>query len=329
MSGKNFKNRLALLYYIIIGENKAMTNEDLSKINQPQHKNSALKKHFKLSWQISVVAILFIAILGYILIFALNNCSIWSDKKFSEKLDEAIKQAANWVHYNEAEILRVKNIALIKMLQDCNSLYPQGKFAVICNKFMAAPAWPACWKALIDPNYPVQKWELNQAIKKEYIDNKWILYAIAPDKADITPEQMQLFSPDKWNGRQLTHQLWGLVHLRKTRPEFENEKLIEHLCNRITRQLTFNAAIVDIYIQKISFVLYAGHPEKIRRRWVERVIANQQPSGGWNDRWLCFESRRRPVFSLVPPPSNQHATVQALWLLYQVKYRYPHEFGLN
>jgi hypothetical protein len=85
---------------------------------------------------------------------------------------------------------------------------------------------------------------------------------------------------------------------------------------------------VDIYIQKIAFVLYAGYPEKIRRRWVERVTANQRTDGGWNDRWLCFDSRKRPVFSLKQSSSDQHATVQALWLLCQVKYRYPEYFGL-
>lgn len=111
----------------------------------------------------------------------------------------------------------------------------------------------------------------------------------------------------------------------------EIEPLVEHLCNRLTDELTCDMAVVDVYIQKNAFTLRAGYPEKINRRWIERIIENQQDDGGWNDRWLCFRSyteRRRPDFSSYPP-SNPHATVQALWLLYQVKHRYPEHFGLR
>lgn len=308
-------------------------NKDTNKSGYSyQDKDATVSKHPKSNWKVFVVVILLFAGLGYLLIIASNNCSLYSDKKFSNAIDKAIEKAVDWVHKNEADILMVKNVALIKMLQDCNTLYPAANLGAICDKFMATPASPACWKGLINRNYDVQKWELNLAIKNEYIDNKWILYAIAPDKADITPEQMELYSREKWNMRRLTHQLWALIHLRKTRPNVNNEELINHLCNRIAHQLTFNIPVVDLYLQRIAFVLYAGFPEKIRSRWVERVINNQRADGGWNDRWLCFESikhLRRPVFSINQPPSDQHATIQALWLMCQVKYRYPQYFSIN
>ena len=67
----------------------------------------------------------------------------------------------------------------------------------------------------------------------------------------------------------------------------------------------------------------------IRRRWVERIIANQMPDGGWNDRWFCFDSGRRPVFGFARPPSDQHATIQAVMALYLVKHRYAEQFGVK
>jgi hypothetical protein len=67
----------------------------------------------------------------------------------------------------------------------------------------------------------------------------------------------------------------------------------------------------------------------IRRRWVERIIANQMPDGGWNDRWFCFDSGRRPVFGFARPPSDQHATIQAVMALYLVKYPYAEQFGVK
>ena len=141
---------------------------------------------------------------------------------------------------------------------------------------------------------------------------------------------VEFFDGDRWQQRQLTHQLWALVHLRKnTEDTARIDRLIEHICDRLTGQLVYEPAVVDIYIQKIAFVLFAGHPDKIKRRWLERVIENQGQDGGWNDRWFCFSSRRKPHPNLKEPPSDQHATVQGLWLLYQVKYRYPNEFGLS
>lgn len=87
--------------------------------------------------------------------------------------------------------------------------------------------------------------------------------------------------------------------------------------------------MVDIYIQKVAFILMADHPEKVRIRWIEKIIANQQPDGGWNDRWYCFSSSRIPIFNFATPPSDQHPTIQAMAALYLVKYRYPEQFGLK
>jgi len=163
------------------------------------------------------------------------------------------------------------------------------------------------------------------------IDNKWTLYAVAPETVKFSEKQKaEFFDGDFWQGRKLTHQLWGLIHLRRTQgPSEKVDSLIEHICNRLTTELKYDFAVVDIYIQKIAFVLKAGHPEKIKRRWIERVIANQADDGGWNDRWYFLRSRRRPIFDFDNPPSDRHATIQGLWLLYQVKYRYPEHFGLE
>jgi len=260
-----------------------------------------------------------------------NNISLRDNKAFSVSLDKSISEAVVWISKRESAILNNPNIALLKMLDECDKLHSTAEFSEIIKKFMLKEAHPRCWKALIDPNRPVDKTELNETIKQEYIDNKWTLYAISPNKADITAEQLGLFDYHRWQGRQLTHQLWSLIHLRdRTGEKASLDKLIEHLCKRITKELCFNVAVVDIYIQKIAFVLGAGHPRKIRRRWIERVIENQHNDGGWNDRWFCFGSNWRSSLGLYKhKPTDAHATIQAVWLLYQVKYRYPEYFGVK
>jgi hypothetical protein len=260
-----------------------------------------------------------------------NNVSADSDAVFAESVDAAIESAEKWVNSHRIDILTVKNVALLKMLSECNEAKANPLFKDIIRGHLATRSQPECWKRLIDPNWPVNELELNQTIAKESIDNKWVLYAIAAKEAKITPEEMHLFDPQRWQRRQLTHQVNALVTLKKRsgKPDEKLDEIIEHLCERLSNELVFDMAVVDIYIQKVTFVLRAGHPEKIRTRWVERIIANQLPDGGWNDRWFCFTSNRRPVFDFAAPPSNQHATIQALTALYLVKYRYPEQFGLK
>jgi len=142
-----------------------------------------------------------------------NNISLSSDKAFADSLNTAIDEAVTWVVLNESEVLSWGNVALLKMLYDCDQMCSNFAFSRPVNSFMSRDVRPSCWKALIDPDWPVQQLELNATIKQEIIDNKWILYAIAAEKADVTPEQIGLFDRDRWQRRQLTHQLWALIHL--------------------------------------------------------------------------------------------------------------------
>jgi hypothetical protein len=282
----------------------------------------------------AIIAVLFLVVLVCAIVAALlinNNISFSADQDFQKRLDAAIEKSLTWTQNHRETILKKRNIALIKMLREIETLSPTPLISDITGNFMATPTRPRCWKRLIDPNWPVDETELNITIKRESLDNKWVLYAIAPDKAKVTPEELGMFDPERWQQRKLTHQLDALLMLSKTTgPSEDLDKLIEHLCHRLSKQLTYDIAVVDIYIQKVTFILRAGFPQEIRRRWVERIIANQLPDGGWNDRWLCLTSdSNKPIFALHQPASDQHATLQALTMLYLVRYKYPEHFGLK
>ena len=224
--------------------------------------------------------------------------------------------------------MKRKNLGLMKMLNDINKFKATPVFSDIVENVVASPAIPNCWKRLIDPNCPTNELELNASIKKELLDNKWVLYALAPDKANVTPEQLQLFEPERWWGRKLAHQLDALTTLRNTKGANEEiDGLIEHLCNRLKVELTFDALIVDI--GKNLFILRACHPEKVRRRWIERIIAKQSSDGGWDNRWFCFSSNMEILSDFAKRQTNQHDTLLALTVLYMVKYQYPEHFGLK
>lgn len=257
-------------------------------------------------------------LVGWGLVYSYNNVSPADDETFARRLETAIENGRGWVQQHRDEILDRGNIALMRMLQDANSMHPEPLYDEIVKTFLAGMPAASCWRVLLEPEHLVLPWDLNRNIEREFIDNKWILYALAPEKAKVTAEEIKLFDADRWQRRKLTHQLWALIHLRQRHGgDKKLDGLIEHLCDRISWSQRFDIAVVDIYIQKVAFILMAGFPEKINRRWIERIITNQRTDVGWNDKWFVFRSRRRPSFSLRQPPSNQHASIQAVWMLYQ------------
>ena len=167
-----------------------MTDED----KQTERKNDIPKKRSllrKIAFSITVGAFLIVvfalAVLGY------NNVSLSSDEIFARQIDTSIESALFWTKTNRLHILTHKNVALIKMLKEIEPLKTTPVISQIIKGYISSPGWPRCWMKLVDPNWPVNKIELNKVIKKESLDNKWVLYAIAPDKAEITPEQIGLF----------------------------------------------------------------------------------------------------------------------------------------
>jgi hypothetical protein len=302
----------------------------VKKDKSSDNKNGSASKRRPILCKAMIAVIVFV-----ILIFAVgaarlafNNVSFFSDATFAKRVDKAIELSEKWVEVHKEDIVKGGNIGLLKMLSECDKLKANPVFEEIVESFMEERVRPACWKRLIDPNWPVNELELNQTIEKEAIDNKWILYAMAPDEADVTPEQLYLFEPERWSGMQLSHQLDALVTLRRTSGSTRQlDSLVEHLCNRVSNELFVDMLKIDI--GQIAFILRAGFPEKIRRRWIERILITQLPDGGWNDEWYYFVLGRRSVFDLSMPAGDQHDTVLALTVLYLVKYQYSEYFGLR
>ena len=132
-----------------------------------------------------------------------------------------------------------------------------------------------------------------------------------------------MFAPDRFMWGSRTHQLFALILYRsRTGNAPQVNDLINHLCERIAMEAHWDVRVTDLYLQRIAFIMAAGRPDLIKRRWVERAIASQTASGGWVGSWygwgpglFAFTVGRR-----VP---NSHTTVQGAWILYMLKYRYP------
>jgi cell division protein FtsL len=307
-------------------------------MEQPKKQEEAEAKKIKKLSLLQKILLIGLCLLALLVIFfiaaiAYNNLDFWNDTTFAYRLDSAIKNADTWVQNNRGDILELRNAALVMMLGECNDLKENKIFKDITFTFLKTPTRDPsrCLNRMVDPNWPVIEWEFNKTFESAALDYKWIYYAIAPDKAKFNAEKSGLFDGQRWHRRYLTHQLLALTLLKNRQGSNEKtDKVLLELCERTNTDMTFCLPVVDIYIQRAAYVLQAGFPQKVRRRWIERIINQQQSDGGWNDRWFCFTTpRSKFIFNLDETPSDQHATIQAVLALYLVKYRYPELFGLK
>jgi hypothetical protein len=152
-------------------------------------------------------------------------------------------------------------------------------------------------------------------------DQRWFYHAYGGSgiKLDET-ELALLMSPSNCTARKLTHQLLALNFLLHDRPEDEElEKLRMKLCERISDEAAGDFRVNDMLYQRISTLLMSGRDDLVEPRWVEQIIAFQQADGGWGFGYLPLA-----VESVVgEQASNEHAAVQAAWVLCQIRYRYP------
>ena len=116
-----------------------------------------------------------------------------------------------------------------------------------------------------------------------------------------------MFSPDKYRTGGATHQLFALYLYRihnGTTPDLD--RLIRRISARIASEASIDFRVTDLYLQRIAFLLAAGQPDLVKRRWVERALAAQQPNGGWL--WSWYGWHPKPfVFGLrkrVPPATR-------------------------
>jgi len=121
-----------------------------------------------------------------------------------------------------------------------------------------------------------------------------------------------MLEPDRFVWGSRTHQLFALIlYRRRVGGTPAVTDLMDHLCAKIAVEENWDVRVTDLYLQRMAFILAAGRPDLIKRRWVERAIASQQPDGGWIASWhgwgpglFAFNTRREA--------SNSHTTIQGV-----------------
>ena len=275
---------------------------------------------WRLVWTGIVVLVLLAA---FTLVY--NNYSFHQQSRaqFDAQLDAALERATVWIAANP--VLSLRNPSVMYMIADMESLSHDPRLKKLLNLYRFGLSRPTnvldfVWMRIPDRQAPVPVITARelQGTNFEYL---WDSYAVAPQQVQISPEERaNMFSPTKyyWGARQ--HQLLALVMYRDFNgSDAELDSTINHLSEKIARDAHYDFRVSDSYIQRTTFVLAAGRPDLIRRRWVERILDNQTADGSWKYCWYGW-CRGIFEFNLTNPG---HPTVQAAWALTMLKYRYP------
>ena len=250
---------------------------------------------------------------------------------FDKELTRAMGASRDWLlckDFAEPSECRTRikdvmtNAALLLMVADCARLSGDRELQAMVGAYVTTRQ-ESPWLRMVDPKGPfvapsAEHW-------RSLLDyQRWFLWAMAPGRIQLVAEERaDLESPDQMKRGRLTHQLMAWVLYRNmhgSTPQLEAR--IRHLAERVAGEAVLDFRITDMYLQRVAFVLYAGHPDLIPSRWVDRVLSGQQADGGWNWAWYGWGPR---FFHLRIPDdrSSAHSTVQGLWILYMLKYRYP------
>ena len=267
--------------------------------------------------------VILVAALGLLCALANQNLSWWptSRQTFLERLDRATRLGTDWMVTSPEG----GNTALLYMIADMADLSGDRRLRNIVASFLADPRIPSdyVWRRMVNPVANVR------APSRQQLDafedyQRWFLYAVARPDVEITEsERAAMFAPDRFMWGSRTHQLLALILYRsRTGNSLQVNDLINHLCEKIALEAHWDVRVTDLYLQRIAFIMAAGRPDLIKRRWVERAITSQTPTGGWVASWYGW-GPGLIAFSVQRTVPNSHTTVQGAWILYMLKYRYP------
>jgi hypothetical protein len=282
--------------------------------------------HSIVKWSARLAAAAFLLV---VLALLNNNYSIgrMSRAEFRQRLDRSIDDATNWL---VAHPEMFGNPALMFMVADMEHLSGDVRLRRVLEEYRRSQfvsnqrsTLSHVWPRMVDSQAPVPLVDARGMPTGDIAELLWLAHAIAPDRVLINSSQRaNMFSPTKYFWGRRVHQLFALGayrHYNGSSPELE--ATLDHLAKKVARDARFDLRVNDTYPQRCAFLLGAGRPDLVRRRWIERVLAYQHGDGHWSYCWFGWCKGIIDFSRQDPDPS--YTTVQAAWALYMLKHRFP------
>jgi len=273
--------------------------------------------------------ILIVLVIGLVTALLNNNYSFrrTSREALDLRLDSAIDNTLNWI--KDHALTAETNEALVYMIADMERMNDDRRLRAVLDDFQTNPKilnpflpLDRVWPRIVDPNASVPTISAAE-LRGWGFELRWDAHAMAPHQIQLSEEdRADMFSPTKYSWGKRDHQLLALEMYRHFNGSSDElDRTINHLSEKVAFDAHWDIRITDFYFQRSAFVLGAGRPDLIRRRWIERILEHQLPDGSWNCCWYGW-CRGIFEFDLKGTECHGHSTIQAAWALYMLKYRY-------
>ena len=273
-----------------------------------------------------VVSVVFLVLFIPVVLLVNNNVSFHrtSPDDFVRQLDTATHRGTRWLVVNRRWIDSLSNVFLFYMINDMAEISGDPAPRQIAGDYLELSPKKYFWRRLIDGNENGPLAFSSNALDSRCDYCRWIAYGVAPHEVQLTSiDRSNMFSPTRYVWGSRTHQLLSLlIYRQRNGSSPELDRLIDHLCEGIAREESWDVRVSDLYLQRVAFILAAGRPDLIKRRWVERILDSQQADGGWMESWHGWGPGLFQFYG-TSKLTHPHPSVQGVWLLYLLKYRYP------
>lgn len=162
--------------------------------------------------------------------------------------------------------------------------------------------------------------------------DRWTLFARYPEFIDEFIGDFEHLLTDSIRnsyGYVLTHRILAFRIFQALNPDYAERFDMVAREKRATaamyREMLLDFRVYDLYFERVAFLLETGRNPPQTHRWIERILADQGPDGGWAvGPSLGCEFMRFLSLDCDRGSSQVHPTFLALWALVQYReFNYP------
>ncbi|HEY3699629.1 MAG TPA: hypothetical protein VGK97_09885 [Spongiibacteraceae bacterium] len=251
----------------------------------------------------------------------------------TEQIAQSYERGVTWLLSHRDEILRDGNPMLWWMLGESARISGDERVAALYDEFRQnydRYAADSIWQVFFSPakyrgaSFPAEAYQP----LVEY--QQYFLYTLTCSSQLEREPLIQAQNDPQfcWHGTRMirpacaTHQLMGYRMAQRNNCTIENlDKKIGVLQKTIERQLRYDPRVVDVYVQRVLMLVESDAQQRLKPRWLQRVLQAQLEDGGWSSmqpialvggKQLVFDSK---AVTIATPRSDFHATAQGVLLM--------------
>ena len=277
---------------------------------------------------------MYLALLGVVsllLLLAYNNISLRAPAP--DHIESSYQNAVKWLYENKVELHEKHNSMMWWMLLRAAQLKQDDRLLAYVREYQNKNY----------SRYDNSAWRYLVLGEQRYVDVDAVLGAGLPpyrvycvysytcndDLAAVDTVLAQNNTNYCWENQPLapaclTHQMMGLQFQKRIQcGEIEAlDEKVGVIAEKIQRQAFFDVRVVDVYLQRTLVLLQSGHGEKVRPRWIRRILSAQTQSGGWSGFHPLLPVGRSlsigftgNAIAIRPTVPDLHATAQGILIM--------------